>query len=172
MIERDYLHGKTPGLTDVQLMSQALIAYQVRVEAGIWGALSPEQEMLVALQAKIDGSALKDSHLKLDPTKRKKKKKKKRENDKDGDKEKKKVRWQDVNKDGKTTLVRNGITYRWCKYHNQGKGMWVTHALEKCRNRPGADSEDTPAEDDANAQAMQAVAKIEGDESDDDKDEE
>lgn len=170
MIERDYLHGKSPGLTDVQLMSQALIAYQVRLEAGIWGALSPEQEMLVALQAKIDSGALKDSRLKLDAGKRKKKKKKDiKEDDKP---KKKKTRWQDVNKEGKTTLVKNGVTYRWCLYHNQGKGMWVTHALKKCRNRPNADADDQNAGNDVDAQAMQAIAELEEDEGSDGEEEE
>jgi hypothetical protein len=74
-IEEDYMYGKTPNLTDTQLMDQALKAFQVCVERGVWGSLSTEQEMIVAMQAKFD--EIKDSCLKLDqPTKKKDKKKK------------------------------------------------------------------------------------------------
>ena len=73
-IEKDYLHGITPDLSDSSLMAKAMTAYQVRVESNTWGALSADREMIVAMQAKVD--ELKDARLKVDTRSRDKKKRK------------------------------------------------------------------------------------------------
>ena len=168
-IEKDYLYGKTPNLTDVELMSQALVAFKVRYESQQWGTLSQEHEMLVAMQAKLDN--IHDNRLKLDTSCKKvskngKKGSKERGKTTKTPREKKKQddgpRWQDVNAEGKATLVRSGITYNWCKHHNQGAGMWVTHKLEDCRNRIRDEEENSPQ---APTMARAAVAAIEADDS-------
>ena len=126
-------------------MSQALLAYQVRRNYGKWGALSAEQELIVALQAQVD--SIKDPRLKLDNALKKKanKRKKKVPNQAAEVLEREQAgrerrpsrgdRWQDKNPQGQSVMTKNGTKYRWCKHHNQGKGMWVTHKLEDCRNR-------------------------------------
>jgi len=72
---RDYMHGEAPNLTTESLMQRAFTAYQVRKEAKVWGSLSPDQQQIVALQAKVD--ELKDTRLKVDTSSKKKKRKEK-----------------------------------------------------------------------------------------------
>jgi len=43
--------------------------------------------------------------------------------------------WKTKNPSNKATEEKFGKTYHWCKHHNQGKGMWVLHKLEDCKNR-------------------------------------
>ena len=51
---------------------------------------------------------------------------------KGGDKKK----WQNVNKDGKSEMKKDGTIYCWCKTCGCGKGRWVdSHKSEDCRYR-------------------------------------
>jgi hypothetical protein len=165
-IEKDYLHGKTPNLTDEQLMSQALVAYQVRDEAGIWGNLSHEQELIVAMQAQLSG--IKDKRLKLDTKTNKTKGKgkgkgKKKQGDRTLSEYQQLNPWKYKNTNQDTTKVYNSKTYYWCKYHNNGNGMWVEHQLHECRNRERDESGTTPSAantSSAETQAHAAIAEI------------
>ena len=65
-------------------------------------------------------------------------------------------------------MVRKGVKYRWCPYHNQGKGMWVTHSKDECCNKP---NDEGGSHDGEQNQALQAIAEINEDESDEDEDE-
>jgi hypothetical protein len=160
-VEEDYLYGKTPNLTDDQLMTQALIAYNVRVERKEWGARSPAEEMIVAMQAKIDD--LKDHNLKVDVKKKKiKKKKKTLEAPK---RPRADVAWKETNVQNKETISKNGQLYYWCKHHRNGSGLWVVHKPEDCRNRARDETEATPT-DAADTRAMAAIAEMTGDDSD------
>ena len=165
-IEKDYLHGKTPTLTDDDLMSQALVAYQVRFESKVWGALSHEQEMIVAMQAKIDG--LKDSRLKVDT---RSKKKKERKANIPGPEKKKyesdKFDWKNKNARNLKTMAKSGTTYYWCKHHNHGDGMWVTHKLADCRNKARDDRANTNEGEDEDTMANAAIAAMDDDNSSD-----
>jgi hypothetical protein len=166
--KKDYLHGKTPDLTDEQLMSHALIAYQVREEAGIWGNLSHEQELIVAMQAQLSG--IKDKRLKLDTKSSKTKGKgKKKQGNKTLTEYQQLNPWKYKNTNHATTKVYNSKTYYWCKYHNNGNGMWVEHQLHECRNRERDESGATPPTPSANntasaeTQAHAAIAEIQDD---------
>ena len=162
-VEEDYLYGKHPDLTAEHLMAQALTAYQVRTEAKVWGHLTEEQEMIVAMRAEIKGMKtpkIKDKRLKLDTKPKKKKYKDSSPNTTD-------TRWQEKNSDNKTTISKNGITYRWCTHHRQGKGLWVTHTLEDCKNKKRDDSSSNSNSatetSSPQTQAVAAVAEIEDD---------
>jgi hypothetical protein len=39
---------------------------------------------------------------------------------------------------GPHTKQHSGRTYYWCKNHHQGKGKWVLHKLEECKNKPNS----------------------------------
>jgi hypothetical protein len=158
-IEKDYMHGKSPDLTDTELMAQAQVAYQVRVESKTWGALSPEQEVIVAMQAKIDG--IKDSNLKLDTSKKPRFKgggnKPVRQDKRTKDKVKNKSDlWKFSNSSDAKTMLKGEVKYYWCTHHRQGEGMWVTHKLADCRNR----RRDEGADNDEDAEANAAIAAI------------
>jgi hypothetical protein len=67
-IERDYQYGNKTITVD-QLMTKAHTAYQVEKERGNWGALSEDQQMIVAMQSEL--KQLKDAKLKLNTTSKK-----------------------------------------------------------------------------------------------------
>ena len=136
-IERDYQYGDRV-LTADELMTKALTAYQVEKEKGAWGALSDEQQQLIAMQSEI--KELKDTKLKLqkqggknNSNKNKKIKKKEKKSEVD------KYAWKDKPpKDGApNTRQWGGKTYHWCLNHNAGKGKWVLHKPSECKLRPG-----------------------------------
>ena len=175
-VEKDYLHGKTPNLTDEQLMSQALVAYQVRKEAGIWGNLSQEQELIVAMQAELSG--IKDKRLKLDTKSNKTKGKgkgkgKKKQGERTRSEYQRLNPWKYKNTNNATTKVHDSKTYYWCKYHNNGDGMWVEHQLSECRNRE-RDEANSPGTDPTSAetQAHAAIAAIQEESEEEDSDSE
>ena len=151
---------------DNELMDQALKIFQVRAESGNWGALSAEQEMVVAMQAKFD--AIKDVRLKLDLRSKKKKAKG------DGDKKfKKKTRdndayyeWKNTNPNNMQTMKKFRKEYHWCKYHNQGQGMWVLHKPENCKNKAADEASGGSSPDSSNAMVNRAVAEIQDSDSD------
>ena len=172
-MEEDYLLGKSPGLTDEMLMADAYAAYRVRVERGIWGALNREQETMVAIQAQID--KLKDGRLKVNTKTKTTKTKRKKEVEKDSKKKKSKKEtsrpgWKDKNPDGKATLTKNNKTYYWCKYHNQGKGMWVVHKPSECRNKPSGDDDESNEQGDGSSEVNRALVTIQESEGEDDED--
>ena len=165
-IEEDYLYGTTPNLTDTQLMDQALKIYQVRVESGAWGALSAEQEMIVAMQAKFD--EIKDNRLKLDTSTKSKKKKgkdyKKDKTSRAGDEAN--WAWKNKNNSNLPTLNKLGKKYYWCKHHNQGQGMWVLHKPENCKNKVEDDATESGETLATDAVANRAIAELEDSDSD------
>ena len=182
-IEEDYLHGKLPNLTDETLMVEAHTAYKVRKEKGIWGKLSPDQELIVAMKAQLE--ELSDKRLKVntksgdsDKTKDLKKKLKnlqkeiKKKNKSKGSENKEdKWAWKNKNTDNKKKLSKNGKTYYWCPYHNDGKGMWVLHKPDNCNLKPeGQDDDDEPSNV-ANRAIAEMESNSEGDVSETDSNE-
>ena len=162
-LERDYLYGEKDLSAD-ELMSKALTAFQVEKDRDTWGALTEDQQMIVAMQAQI--KSLKDTNPKLDVKKDGKKRKKKVKKEKEGigrkddekksSKDKKKHAWKLVPpKNNEKSKKENGKTYHWCTNHNDGKGMWVLHTPAECRlkkeKKPG---DDRTSYDDAAAAAM------------------
>jgi hypothetical protein len=147
-IERDYQYGNETITVD-QLMTKALTAYQVEVERGNWGALSEDQQMIVAMQSEL--KQLKDSKLQLDTNKGKGKGKDKEKGKGKGKGKSKKSNNQDNSKNdawkekaprngANLTKTHDGKTYYWYKNHRDGKGKWVLHKLEDCRNKPSTPS--------------------------------
>ena len=80
-LERDYLYGEKDLSAD-ELMSKALTAFQVEKDRDTWGALTEDQQMIVAMQAQI--KSLKDTNLKIDVKKDGRKRKKKVKKEKEG----------------------------------------------------------------------------------------
>ena len=151
---QQYQYGEIV-LTEVELMAKARTAYQVAVDNEKWGALSEEQQSIIAMKAEL--SQLKDKNLKLDTKKSPKKKGKKKDENKSDDKKEQKKKskstdWKLVKpRSGKPhTKVVDGKTYHWCPYHNDGKGKWVIHNVSECRNNPNFSGD---------AQAHQAAAQ-------------
>lgn len=171
--EEDYLHGKLPNLTDETLMVEAHTAYKVRKEKGIWGKLSPDQELIVAMKAQLE--ELSDKRLKLstqsgnnEKTKELKKKLKNLKNElkkkkkgKGADSNDGKWAWKNKNPDNKKKMSKNGKTYYWCPYHNDDAGMWVLHKPENCNNKP--DGEEQANDEQASNMANRAIAEMEND---------
>ena len=146
-IERDYQYGDR-ALTAEELMTKALTAYQVEKEKGAWGALSDEQQQLIAMQSEI--KQLKDSKLKLQKKGSKKEStkssnKNKQSKKKESKSEDSKYAWKDKGpKAGApTTRQWNNKTYHWCLNHNGGKGKWVLHKPSECNLNAGSTSGST-----------------------------
>ena len=136
-IERDYQYGDRT-LTTEELMTKALTAYQVEKEKGAWGALSDEQQQIVAMQSEI--KELKDKKLKLQKqggknNSKKNQRIKKKEKNSEADK----FAWKDKPPKEGAALTRQwgGKTYHWCINHNAGKGKWVLHKPSECNLRQG-----------------------------------
>ena len=156
-LERDYLYGERH-LTADQLMTKAITAYQVEVDKSNWGALSADQQMIVAMQTEL--KSLKDSNLKLDTRKKKDKgngrgkhprekgsgKKKTGSNQRDSD-PKDAYAWKLVAPQSgqPTTKQWKGKTYHFCPNHNEGKGKWVLHTLAECNNTSSVSAATTTA---------------------------
>jgi hypothetical protein len=143
-IERDYQYGNETITVD-QLMTKAHTAYQVEKERGNWGALSEDQQMIVAMQSEL--KQLKDAKLKLNTNskkgnidKGKGKGKSKGKDDQKKDAKKQDDSWKTISPTGPGphTKQHSGRTYYWCKNHRQGKGKWVLHKLEECKNKPNS----------------------------------
>jgi hypothetical protein len=138
-IERDYQYGDRV-LTAEELMTKALTAYQVEKEKGAWGALSDEQQQLIAMQSEI--KQLKDSKLKLQKKGNKNSNKNSNKNKKKNEPktESSKYAWKDKapKSGGPKTKQWSGKTYHWCTNHNDGKGKWVLHKPSECNLRSGA----------------------------------
>jgi hypothetical protein len=119
-------------------MTKALTAFQVEKERGSWGALSEDQQKIVAMQSEL--KSLKDKNLKVDTTRKKKQERNKRNGpnkNKRGQERggHKSYEWKDKEpKAGSPhTIKRDGKTYYWCPNHGEGK--WVLHKLSECQNK-------------------------------------
>lgn len=173
-LEQDHLFGEAD-IDAETLMAKALTAYQVRSEAGKWGVLSEEQQMIVAMKAEL--KTLKDSRLQLDPNKKKKGNRKKKQKQKNGDKEKQKEKdddegdkkwaWKNVPPKGNQSNSKKfeGKTYYWCIHHNKGNGMWTLHKPEDCKSKPkGTEGDDSTSNDQVQASAAMAALESSDDE--------
>lgn len=88
-----------------------------------------------------------------------KKKKKKGSDNNEG-----KWAWKNKNSDHKKKMSKNGKTYYWCPFHNNGAGMWVLHKPDECMNRSESQEAD---EDEPSSMANRAIAEMENDSADD-----
>ena len=136
-----YQYGEIT-LTEAEIMAKARTAYQVAIDNEKWGALSEEQQSIIAMKAEL--SELKDNNLQLDskPAEKKKKKKKKDAANKKTNDDKPKERmnndWKLLKpKPGKPKTKKvKGKSYNWCPYHENGNGKWVIHKVSECNLNP------------------------------------
>ena len=150
--EYDWLSGRKQ-LTSESLLNPAETYYKVKVQSKSWGALSKEEEELIAMKA-----VFKDLNLRLDAEKNKKNLRNKnssRTKDKSLSQGKKIPKCKLENNKNEKKMKKDGKTYFWCKGHNDNKGQWVLHHPSKCKNCPGDDEQ----RDDSNTQE-QAMAAI------------
>ena len=146
-------------MTSEALLTKAETYYKVKVQSKSWGALSKEEEELIAMKA-----VFKDINLKLGAKRKTNKKTGKRStssNDYDrpkGNQGKKIPKWKLENKDDDTKLKKEGKTYHWCKWHNNNKGQWVLHHPSKRKNCP-----ENRRNGDNNQSQDQAMAEIQED---------
>lgn len=166
-LKDDWLNSEIT-LTSTSLLLKIESSYDVRVEQGDWGALSPEEESIVALKASYEND-IKDLRLKLKAAQgrssrgRRPGNSNKSEEKKDDEGTNRRSRpdpqWKMENPDGLTTLKKNGKTYYWCLNHNHGKGKWVLHKVEDCRNGPPPEKDDDSASKKSLKKAYAAVAE-------------
>ena len=116
--------------------------YETEKDAGTWGKRSPDEERILALQARLEALiADKETGKKNGPP-----------NNQtpgsgtsasDGKKKYHYKDWQFQNPDNKKTIKKTikvkgedtEVTYYWCPNHNGGKGMWVRHKPEQGNNK-------------------------------------
>ena len=139
-VKDDWLNSEIT-LTSTTLLSKIESSYNVRIEQGDWGSLSPEEESIVALKASYEND-IKGLRLKLKTAQSKKSRKRRvghggeKEEDDPTTGRRQEPEWKSSNPDGLIVLKKNGKIYYWCLNHNQGKGKWVLHKIEDCRNGP------------------------------------
>ena len=128
-LQDDYNDDRRDFTVD-SLMEAAVNKYKTIVEAGQWQAHSPEQEKIIALQAKIDRWEKKSPPKKSEP-----KKKKGKGKDKDGEgkrkAEDKKWAWKlkAPPANAPRTKQFEAKTYHWCPKH----AAWTVHLPADCR---------------------------------------
>lgn len=156
-----YQYGEIQ-ITQTELMAKARTAYQVALDNENWGALSEEQQSIIAMKAEL--TELKDKNLKLavgrtkgDKTK-KKKKLSKRDNE-SNDAPVKPTDWKlKPPKDNEPQSKQvNSKTYNWCPFHNDNKGKWVIHKLEDCNLNPANLSSPQAHQSDAGDSVSEAM---------------
>jgi len=126
--------------TTEQLMAMVLCKYQDLFKSGLWARPNADQEKIIALMAKL-GKIKKN--LKQQPQQPKKDAKKpvaagSTKSPQPEDKWKFVVLSNGVPK----TKTKGDKTYHWCLHHNDGKGMWVIHAPNDCKNKGKAKNKD------------------------------
>ena len=179
-LKDDWLNSEVT-LTSAILLSKAESSYNVRIEQSDWMALSPEEEKIVAMQATYDNQ-IKDLRLQLKAAKQggnRRSQGRSNTNNNNGNEDNgnkprtstryKDAEWKMTNSKGLKTQQRNGKTYYWCLHHNDGKGKWVLHKLEDCKNAE-ADKAKDDSDTKSSAKVMAAVddGGEENDYSDDD----
>jgi len=74
---------------------------------------------------------------------------------------KKPPKWLFMNKDGKTTMTKDGCTYNWCKSCAYNRGKWVTHKPSECKYKK-KESEKKDSEEGEAAEVSIVMELIEG----------
>ena len=74
---------------------------------------------------------------------------------------KKPPKWLFQNKDGKTTMTKDGCTYNWCKSCAYNRGKWVTHKPSECKYKK-KESEKKDSEEGEAAEVSIVMELIEG----------
>ncbi len=123
-----------------QLMTMALHKYQDLFKSGLWARLNADQEKIIALTAEL-GKIKKN--LKQQPQQPKKDAKKAAASS--GNKGPRlEDEWKFVvpANGAPKTKTKGDKTYHWCLHHNDGKGMWVIHAPNDCKNKGKAKNKD------------------------------
>ena len=153
--EYDWLSGRKQ-LTSESLLNEAETYYKVKVQNKSWGALSREEEDLIAMKA-----VFKDLNLKLEAEKKGNRKKGSRSKnlskskDRASSQGKKIPKWKLENDNNGKKLKKDGKTYYWCKWHNDNQGQWVLHRPSQCKNCP--DNEEQRDDINTQDQAMAAI---------------
>ena len=111
------------------LMEAAVNKYKTIVEAGQWQAHSPEQEKIIALQAKIDRWDKKTLPKKPEPKKKKGKGKDGDGKRKSGDDKKWAWKVKPPAANAPQTKQFEAKTYHWCPQH----AAWTVHSPADCR---------------------------------------
>jgi len=126
--------------TAEQLMAMALRKYQDLFKSSLWARPNADQEKIIALTAEL-GKIKKN--LKQPPQHPKKDAKKPAASS--GNKgPRPEDEWKFVvpANGAPKTKTKGDKTYHWCLHHNDGKGMWVIHAPNDCKNKGKAKNND------------------------------
>lgn len=150
------------------LLFDAETMYSVKIENDDWGKRSKEEEEIIAMKAEF-----KDLNLKFSEEKKRNKKHRQAAPSASSNRPRKfwlrpGEEWKLENPENKKTQKREGKTWYWCKYHNDGKGMWTLHKPADCRAKKRQDRESSSS----SSQQEQAMPAVEESESESESDEE